>query len=458
MIFASVPFLFYFLPVLLAVYFCVPQRLRQWRNVILLIFSLIFYAWGEGFFVFMLLAMTGINHVLGRFIARHHNGWLLGIGIVLNLAPLFWYKYAGFAAQTFGADWQGPALLLGISFFTFQAVSYLVDIWRERTAPAPSWLNTALYICAFPQLIAGPIVRYHLIADQIENRRETVDGFVCGIRLFILGLAQKVLLANTLGETADIAFGEPVQNLSVLLAWVGAVCFSLQIYFDFAGYSNMAIGMGRFFGFDYPRNFEFPYIAGSVREFWRRWHITLSNWFRDYLYIPLGGNRRGAVRTYANLVIVFVLCGLWHGAAWTFVLWGLWHGVFLVIERAGLGSVLDRLPRLARSLYLVPVVTLGFVLFRAESLPHALGYFAALFGGNGDPVLTHPAYLIGSGGMAVMALGFLCATPVFKVLTQRLSGSPAAVMAGHAGLFALLLASIVMLAGDTYNPFLYFRF
>lgn len=461
MVFSSIPFLFYFLPFLLLTYFLVPKRARGARNTVLLAASLIFYAWGEGVYVLILLGMTLINHILGRQVQKHRHKGLLALGIVLNLLPLGWYKYAGFVADTAGLEgWQGPQLLLGISFFTFQAISYLVDLHREKSIAPSGWTSTALYICAFPQLIAGPIVRYHTISAQIEDREETVDGFAEGIRFFILGLGQKVLLANTLGQTADLVFQQAPNDLSAAIAWLGLICFTLQIYFDFAGYSNMAIGLGRFFGFTYPKNFDFPYISRSVQEFWRRWHITLSTWFRDYLYIPLGGSRGGPLSTWRNLWIVFLLCGLWHGAAWTFILWGAWHGLFLVLERVLPGRGLAALPPPLRIVYTLLVVMLGWVLFRSDNLSQAVEYYAALAGLNEAPVLTSPEFFIGAGGLGVLALAVLCATPLPKIVLATFTGTDEKVarMAGYAGLLVILALCCVMLAGSAYNPFLYFRF
>ena len=461
MVFSSIPFLFYFLPFLLILYFLVPKRLRLVRNGVLLAASLLFYAWGEGVFVGLLLGLTVINHVIGSVLARRKTKALLTLGIIVNLTGLAWYKYAGFAADIFGLSaWQGPELLLGISFFTFQAISFLVDIYRSKSDPPSNWFNSALYICAFPQLIAGPIVRYHTIAEQIEQRDESVDSFVEGIRYFVIGLSQKVLLANTLGQTSDLVFAQQADSLSLAAAWLGAICFSLQLYFDFAGYSNMAIGLGRFFGFKFPKNFDFPYISASVQEFWRRWHITLSQWFRDYLYIPLGGNRKGRLRTYANLWIVFLLCGLWHGAAWTFVIWGAWHGLFLVIERLGLERVLKAVPKPLGILYTLMAVMLGFVIFRAENMGHAMSYFGAMVGLNDAEGSAGLDFFIGDGGWGVLLIAVLCATPIFQTVLAggtRMNANLATLL-GYAGLMALFGLCVIMLSGSAYNPFLYFRF
>lgn len=346
MVFSSIPFIFYYLPLLLFFYYIVPSRFRYVRNSILLTASLIFYAWGEGKYIVVLLISIALNHFFGKLIHNSSTRKNLLIGVFTNLLILFFYKYAGFVTSTIGfPDWNTPNLPLGISFFTFQAISYLIDVYRKEAPPTKSIITTALYICSFPQLIAGPIVRYKEVAEQISYRSENIQQFSLGIKIFIIGLAQKVLVANVVGEVADDVFNAPFQALSTIEAWYGLVAYSLQIFFDFAGYSNMAIGLGHMLGFRFPINFNAPYSSLSVTEFWRRWHMTLSAWFRDYLYIPLGGNRVSKTRGIINLWTVFILCGLWHGAAWTFLLWGAWHGAFLSFERMGLKDVLNRLYR-----------------------------------------------------------------------------------------------------------------
>ena len=467
MVFASVPFLFYFLPVLLGFYYAVPARFRGTRNALLLIASLLFYAWGEGPLVALLVLSALANHVLARMIAsrRAQARAVLCLGVAINLGGLAWFKYSGFAAQTLGIEgFNGPHLPLGISFFTFQAISYLADVARGEAEPPASPLDSVLYIASFPQLIAGPIVRFATVAGELRGRQETLGLFADGVRLFVLGLAQKVLVANLAAGPAEAVFALPAEQLSASLAWAGAGAYSLQIFFDFAGYSNMAIGLGLMVGFRFPRNFDYPYASRSVTEFWRRWHVTLSRWFRDYLYIPLGGNRAGAARTYLNLWIVFLLCGLWHGAALTFVAWGAWQGAFLSLERAGIGRWLAQTPRPVQHGYLVVVVTLGWVLFRAESLGHAFAFYRAM-AGLGDatlaPVMTYAfPGLVG----AWLLLGALFATPLPERLVRRLGEAaprPARATLRHASVpaFALLLvASLAFVAGGAYNPFIYFRF
>ncbi len=472
MVFSSVHFLFYFLPGLLALYFLTP-----WKNAVLLVMSIIFYAWGEGTYVALILGSIVVNHLFAKAI-EDNEGFrrkaLLASGVVVNLSLLAAFKYAGFATANIAmlfdapdASWViEPHLPLGISFFTFQALSYLVDVFRRDAKPAPTIYTTGLYIALFPQLIAGPIVRYKTIAKQLIQRRHNAQKFAAGVQLFILGLGQKVLIANVAAGPADRIFALDPSSLSMAVAWLGAAAYGIQIFFDFAGYSNMAMGLGLMFGFRFPRNFYYPYTAQSVTEFWRRWHITLSQWFRDYVYIPLGGNRKGPWRTYANLVLVFLLCGLWHGAAWTFIIWGAWHGCFLVMERAGLSRALARAWRPVRHVYLLLAVTLGWVLFRADSLPHAVSYFAAMTGaGAGD---VDVSLFLSDGVRHMLLLGALLATPIpetvfrhFERRLRRRAEAPAYVagFAGAwAGLFAIMFLSITFVAGGAYNPFIYFRF
>lgn len=480
MVFSSIPFLFYFLPVLLALYHLVPQRQTVWRNLVLLAGSLLFYAWGEGLYVLLLLGLVALNHFIAKSQAHRQNRGMLALGIAVNLIPLFWYKYSCFAAgmlvkglpflsgllgsfalaESCTPQGQLDMLLLGISFFTFQSLSFHIDLFRKEAEPPQNFIGTALYITSFPQLIAGPIVRYQTVADQLRHREESAEKFVEGIRLFLLGLGQKVLIANTVALTADKIFNQNPADLSAPVAWLGLVCYTMQIFFDFAGYSNMAMGLGKMFGFNFPRNFDYPYMSRSIQEFWRRWHMTLSRWFRDYLYIPLGGNRKGEVTTWRNLWIVFLLCGLWHGAAWTFVLWGAWHGAFLVIERAGLGKLLERLPAVAGHFYMLLAVMLGWVLFRAENLSHALGYYGAMIGLSENPLYKTTDNFISDGALFVLLAGILLATPWPERLTirvGRLSGH-AGVAVGWLGLAAVFFLVVTMLAGDSYNPFIYFRF
>lgn len=447
--FASVTFLFFYLPIVVALYFLL--RGRGARNTLLLTASLFFYAWGEGMGLALLLISIVMNHELSHKIAKDRKPWL-AIGIAANLGLLIAFKYFGLITETLGFARIETRLPLGISFFTFQAMSLLVDVARG-SKPAANPLRTGLYISMFPQLIAGPIVRWDEFRDQIVERNETWDRFCDGARLFMLGLAQKVLIADSVARIADAAFGADAATLAPGVAWLGLAAFTLQIYYDFAGYSNMAIGLGRIFGFELPRNFEHPYSAASFREFWRRWHMTLSRWFRDYLYIPLGGSQAGERKTYRNLLIVFVLCGLWHGAAWTFLLWGLWHGVFLIGERLAQRLNLPKIPRVIGVAYTVLFVALGWVLFRADSLSHALAYWRALLPG-GDVTIDVP-----SSALYAMVFGVLFAWDGWKTVGNRIpTPAPVGAAIQWSMIAVLALFCFAAVASTTHQPFLYFRF
>lgn len=470
MVFSSLIFLFYFLPVVLLSYFCIPAR---FRNLHLLLTSLFFYGWGEGFYVLLMLGVITLNYLLGLSFGTGglRRPWLLLIGIIANLMPLAIYKYGAFLCNNFDGllrvlSVQPPAglvnlpLPLGISFFTFQALSYLVDTYRETTPPQRNPVNLGLYIALFPQLIAGPIIRYHDLARQLARRQITLGGFSYGIERFICGLAKKVLLANTLGQMADTVFSLPPQDLNSGAVWLGAISYTLQIYYDFSGYSDMAIGLGHMFGFTFLENFKYPYISKSIQEFWRRWHISLSNWFRDYLYIPLGGNRRGALRTNCNLVIVFLLCGFWHGAAWNFVFWGIFHGFFLTVERGSFGRLLKKAPAIIAHGYTMFIVIIGWIFFRADNFGQGVKFVKILFGaGKGELpfqviLAMDPLFLI------TLAGGLFFALPTAAKLLSKTRENWPIVTSGcyRLWLLGLMLLSMASLATGAYNPFIYFRF
>jgi alginate O-acetyltransferase complex protein AlgI len=482
MLFNSPLFLYCFLVVVLAGYFIAP---RSWRNGLLLIGSLLFYAWGEQEYVAVLIGSITINYFFGITIDSledpRRRRRLLGWAIAVNVALLAAFKYAEFlvgnlnvllALCRLGAMLPPNVHLpLGISFFTFHALSYLIDIHRREVRALDDPVDFALYISFFPQSIAGPIVRYHDVAAQLTERTHSEEKFASGIRQFLYGLAKKMLIANVVAVPADAIFGLPAAALTCGLAWLGAICYTLQIYFDFSGYSDMAIGLARMFGFEFKANFNYPYIARSVTEFWRRWHISLSSWFRDYLYIPLGGNRGGALATYRNLVTVFFLCGLWHGASWTFVVWGLYHGAFLGVERIGLGKRIERWPAPLRHGYLLLVVIVGWVFFRAATFDDAVTILSAMAGlGDGTAVEYYPATYLQNDVVLALAAGVIFAMPVLPWL-RRLRHAQLGRRPQHAEaidafwglasavvLGVLGLASCMLLAGGTYNPFIYYRF
>jgi len=483
MVFSSPLFLFLFLPIVLAVYFLLPG-LRA-RNGWLLAVSLLFYAWGEVGFILLLLISTLINFELGKWVERTEDvvrrKQAVAVAVIVNVGFLAFFKYAGLVV----ASLNGPlkllglttlpvphiALPIGISFFTFHALSYVIDIYRRKRGAARDPRDTALYIFFFPQLVAGPILRWNAIAPQLENRVFRSEVFAEGVRRFVGGLAKKMIIANAVALPADQIFALSADELSIGTAWFGILCYSIQIYFDFSGYSDMAVGLGKMFGFEFIENFNFPYTAQSIRDFWRRWHISLSTWFRDYVYIPLGGNRVTENRNRLNLVAVFFLCGLWHGASWTFVAWGFYHGFFLVLERTRLGAALDKWPRPLRHGYAVFAVMMGWVLFRANTFPEATNYFSALFG------LAHPLHAqplqryIGNEAIFALAVGALFAMPLWQAIKSaggKIGGKiPERSRAIYFGtgqileialVMVLLVISAAWLAGGTYNPFIYFRF
>ena len=488
MLFSSPEFLFLFLPVVLGLYFVVRTGLR---NLLLLVASLFFYAYGEKAIVLIMLASIAANWCFGLMVERTRERpsakLVIALAVVFNLGLLIFWKYANFLWDQVGAlctatglaeSWpriQVIHLPIGISFFTFQAMCYVIDVYRREGPVQRNPINFAVYIALFPQLIAGPIVRYRDIAAQLLNRVVDREGFAYGARRFVIGLGKKMLVANVVAETADGIFGTAAQaglaaeQMSPAVAWLGLVCYTLQIYFDFSAYSDMAIGLGRMLGFRFLENFRFPYVATSITDFWRRWHISLSTWFRDYLYIPLGGSRKSRLTTLRNLVIVFFLCGLWHGAAWSFVVWGLFHGVFLVIERLGLKALIERL-RVVRHVYVMLVAMVGWVFFRALTLGQAVEYLRVMVGlGPVEEGVAreHLALFLDPLLATVILVGCVFSTPLLPRLTEafvalrRREPAPRLgflVWGSLALLVALGLLSAMQLASSSYNPFIYFRF
>lgn len=470
MVFSSTIFLFLFLPIVLLGYYLIDVR---YKNVFLLLVSLGFYAWGEPKFVFVMILSIAINYLSGLLI--HHvrlknNKSLsiiaLWIAILLNLSILFYFKYFDFFARTtntfFGTNigLLSIALPIGISFFTFQGMSYVIDLHMGKVVVQKNPINIALYIALFPQLIAGPIVRYIDINQQIDKRVCNIDKFADGTKRFIIGLAKKVILSNNFAMLADRAF-DSTDNISVLMAWLGVVSYAIQIYFDFSGYSDMAIGLGKMLGFEFLENFNYPYISKSITEFWRRWHISLSSWFRDYIYIPLGGNRRGNV--YFNLLVVFFVTGLWHGASWNFIIWGLWHGMFLIIERIFRKNNINiKIPRIIRWVYTMLIVLVGWVLFRAPSLTPAFNYIASMIGVSGNQLTDGLAIALVKDNIVTFTLAFICSTPIVpyirKLSNEYLIPYRFKMFFSPIGYIILFIISITYTVTSTYNPFIYFNF
>ena len=460
MLFSGIPFLFYFLPAVLILYFLVPRKLK---NAVLLLFSLVFYAWGEPKYVFLMIATICLFYFCGIAIGSSRQKvikqfWLI-VSIVVSLSLLAVFKYADFfigsVNSAFGT--QIPllklALPIGISFYTFQCLSYTIDVYRGNVPVQKNIISFGAYVSLFPQLIAGPIVRYIDVARELDNRTHSWEDFTLGMRRFLVGLAKKVLLANQLGQLTEIfrASGDK----SVLFYWMYAIAFALHIYFDFSGYSDMAIGLGRIFGFKFIENFNYPYLSRSIAEFWRRWHMSLGSWFRDYVYIPLGGNRVSKMRWIFNILVVWMLTGLWHGAAWNFVLWGLLYAVFLLAEKF---LPLDKLPDILRRVYVLLVVVLGFVLFNAASLSQALSDIGGMFGFAGVPLVSPAAlYCLRSYGM-IFLLGFLGATPIVRDTAHKLEKSKLGAVLESLMMIVLLLVCTGYLVDGSFNPFLYFRF
>jgi len=467
MVFSSTTFLFIFLPIVFLAYIPLGPRLR---NILLLFASLVFYAWGEPVFVLVMLVSIALNYGFARLIDggktdRAKRGFV-AMAVVLNLALLIVFKYSNFIVDNFNAAFNTALLIpqislpIGISFFTFQAMSYIIDVYREKNVSEKSLLNVALYISFFPQLIAGPIVKYHDIAEQIKSRTMTTDKVFYGLRRFIIGLSKKLLIANTVGLTADKIFAAVPAELSAGLAWLGAISYALQIYFDFSGYSDMAIGLASLFGFNLKENFNYPYISQSIKEFWRRWHISLSTWFKEYLYIPLGGNRKGVVRTGVNMFIVFLCTGIWHGAAWNFVVWGLFNGLFLLLENY---KVLrpEKWPRAVRHIYAALVFVVGFTIFRAPDMSYAFQFIGRMFTGLGSLSAQLLLADVSTPLMwTVLVVAVMAALPIIPTLKQRAGEklSPILEQLAFGITLVLLVLCILNISSSTFNPFIYFRF
>lgn len=486
MVFSQLTFLYYFLPIVMIVYFFSSDKIR---NVLIFITGLFFYAWGEPFYVCLMLFSTAIDYTAGRLMAKYDDDnkkrkICLIVSVCMNVGLLAIFKYSDFLIDSFngvfGTSVTNPVVLvnkalnslypfglnekrvelpIGISFYTFQSMSYTIDLYLRNIKVQKSFLNFASYVSLFPQIVAGPIVRYEDVANELESRTVNIAKISAGIGLFVKGLAKKVLLANNIGMVWTQVKAMDYSTISVATAWLGIIAFAFQIYFDFSGYSDMATGLGKMLGFEFPKNFDHPYISKSISEFWRRWHITLGSWFRSYVYIPLGGNRNGNFKTYRNLFITWALTGLWHGASWNFILWGLFFGVLIIIERLGFGKILEKLPSAVSMLYTFVMVLFGWVLFDTDTLADAGRYYAAMFGAGGSLVDSYARYTIASNAV-MLTLCILISGGLGSRLISfcEEKNKRASAVAGVAVKIGGLLICTAYLVGATYNPFLYFRF
>lgn len=465
MVFSSPIFLFYFLPAVLVLHFLLKNN--SLRNIFLLLVSLMFYAWGELFYCLLMICSIVFNYYIGKRIGSlqekdKKTTTILLIGVLINIGSLAYFKYSNFlfeSIQSIGMLTEYMMLPvhlpIGISFFTFQSISYLVDVSNKTVKPQNNPLELGLYISLFPQLIAGPIIRYQDIIKQIKKRSVEQDLFVSGIKKFTIGLSKKVIIADTLAPFVDNLFLMDPSEIPAGIAWLGIICYSLQIYYDFSGYSDMAIGIGRMLGFRILENFNFPYISTSIKEFWRRWHISLSTWFRDYLYIPLGGNRKSKTRTYFNLITVFFITGLWHGAGWNFIIWGLFHGLFLILERIGLDKILNRIPKILRSIYTLFIVLVGWIFFKANTLEYGFEYLLAMF--TQSSVANFKSIMdIEFFQLCIFVIALVLCYPFGQLFSKKSMiykfGLP------EISTLLLMVFCILQVASSSYSPFIYFRF
>lgn len=473
MLFSSPIFLFLFLPITLLVYYLIPRKLK---NGFLLLMSLVFYSWGEYKLVQLIILSAIVDFFSALIIETGRKKLGLYLSLIFNIGILVYFKYADFAFTNLAiflsnfnisienaTRFSDVILPLGISFYTFQTMSYTIDVYRGHIKADRNFINFATYVTLFPQLIAGPIVRYKEIQLELKNRKTTLPLFTEGVERFIIGLAKKMIIANNCAFLADGVFSMPNDEMSSLISWLGVIAYSLQIYFDFSGYCDMAIGLGKMLGFNFPENFNYPYIAKSIREFWRRWHITLSHWFRDYVYISLGGNRKSNIRTYTNLIIVFFITGLWHGANWTFIVWGLIHGLFIIIERVGFNKTLIKLPKLISHIYLLFTVSISWVFFRSDTIADALNYIKAMFSFEIQTNTEFLYFYFSKETLIVLILAVILSTHIPKKLNQlivfKYKNRPNLYKSlRYFCLIFIFFISCIYISIDSYNPFIYFRF
>ena len=460
MLFTSISFLYYFLPIVIILYFIVPKK---FKNFILFLSSIFFYFCGEPIYTFLMIGEIFIAYVGARYLEKHRKKSILVSLLAIHIGVLGLFKYSDFTInninQIFGSKIPllKLALPIGISFYTFQIISYVVDVYRGKVKAQKSFLKLATYVSLFPQLIAGPIVRYETIEKELDNRTSNFENFAYGVRRFVIGLGKKVLIANMLGELCDVF--STTNEKSVLFYWIFAISYSLQIYFDFSAYSDMAIGLGRMFGFHFLENFNYPYISKSITEFWRRWHMSLSSWFRDYVYIPLGGNRKGTTILIRNILIVWILTGIWHGASWNFVIWGLMFGILLLVEKLWLGKVLEKLPNLVKRIYVLFIVMISFIIFNGSTLKVAWSNIGGLFGVNCNEFINEYTIYYLKSYLITFIIAIIGATPILKNLIEKSKKYDKILNICELILIPILLIIVTAyLVDSSYNPFLYFRF
>ena len=470
MLFSSLTFLFGFLPILLILYFILKKR--KYKNIVLLIFSLIFYAWGEPKYIFLMLSTILIVYIFGILIDKFdkENKKILKkisliICIFLVLGSLIFFKYSNFLIENVNLAFKAKIKLLnivmpiGISFYTFQILSYIIDLYNKKIKLQKNYFSLALYVSLFPQLIAGPIVRYETVEEEIDNRKETKEDVISGTKRFIIGLSKKVIIANQMALLADLIFNKHNGAYGTTIIWLGTFAYTLQIYFDFSGYSDMAIGLGKIFGFHFLENFDYPYISKSVTEFWRRWHISLSTWFRDYVYIPLGGNRVNKFKWIRNIILVWLLTGLWHGAAWNFIIWGIYYGLLLLFEKLFFDRILKKLPTIINWLYTFIIVMIGWMIFRSNSLNELLLFIKTMFVYKQTDWLTILADNLSTFNALMFVLpAFILSFPILKKIKEKYSGKTIYIILTNILLLMLFIMCIVYLTSSSYNPFIYFRF
>ena len=463
MLFTSISFLYYFLPIVIILYFIVPKK---FKNFILFLSSIFFYFCGEPIYTFLMIGEIFIAYVGARYLEKHRKKSILVSLLAIHIGALRLFKYSDFTInninQIFGSKIPllKLALPIGISFYTFQIISYVVDVYRGKVKAQKSFLKLATYVSLFPQLIAGPIVRYETIEKELDSRTSNFENFAYGVRRFVIGLGKKVLIANMLGELCDVF--STTNEKSIIFYWIFAISYSLQIYFDFSAYSDMAIGLGRMFGFHFLENFNYPYISKSITEFWRRWHMSLSSWFRDYVYIPLGGNRKGTIILVRNIFIVWALTGIWHGANWTFVIWGLMFGIMLIIEKLFLTKHLEKMPSILQRIYVLFTVMISFIIFNANSIGEAWNNIIGLFGANGESLINASTVYYLKSYLVVVVIAIIGSTPLLKNIIEKLKTKTNANkiinLLEPIAMASILIIVTAYLVDNSYNPFLYFRF